>query len=343
MTFEARARDFFLEYCRSNADDFGEGYVRLRQQIRNILLQLEQCHLLGLHEKLLDFLESCSYFLYDAGYWQERLRWVQYAYEAALQLAATSPRETHRAAKCAYWIGWFRCRVEDYEGALDWAAKADQAFRASPFPSDRREPRVTQLLGLVATGQERDDAAEQLFLEALHEFQLDVNRSTTERVRGDKTYWVMTVETNLGDLEKARGATGDISHFQKAKKWYELVLDECKRRRSGVHDRYMAREARTLGNLGDVHRKLNDPQTKQTALDYYRQGYKTAQTIGLLNTQGACALGMAFLLERDNPRQAYHYFKEGVAIYDRLGSRARGHTSETERARQFIKSHPEFH
>ena len=121
---ESGAEDFFLEYCRANAEDLHHGYLAMKQQIKNLLFVLERCHSRNHYKSLLDFLESCSYFFYDMGYWQERLNWAEKGYDAALHLSSKDAGENHRAAKCAYWIGWFHCRGEKYEGASVWAEKS---------------------------------------------------------------------------------------------------------------------------------------------------------------------------------------------------------------------------
>jgi tetratricopeptide (TPR) repeat protein len=338
-----RAATYYLKFCRENSPNLRDGYRRLRLEIENIF------RLWDSPKTLLDFLEVCSYFLYDCGYWQQRVDWSIKGYDAALELAQTGgahgidrdkPSPHYRAGKCAQWVAWFHSRSKKYEKAEEWVRRADECFKVDqPL---RTDPRVSQLRGMIAQGRTQYEQAETFFQQALRGFQAQFEQTEGD-AKKDKEFWLSTIQTNLGDLYRLRGKSEDnADHYSKAETFYDRVLKESEKHccdSSGevvVYDRWAGRLARTLGNLGDVYRK--QPGTESRAVLHYRRGHRIAREIDYLNTIGACAIGLGLLQWPTD--EAKKLLSDAVQIFKKLGSRALGEEDDLKRAQELLEGEP---
>jgi len=338
-----RVQSHYLALCRRHAKDFRVGYPVLKQDLPNIIAVLRSCYERHQYRILLDFLEEISYFLYDTGHWPERLEWSQKGYQAAMELG-----DFHRAGKCTYWEGWYRWRVREWEAAREAAKRADECFhKAHPeMDKEEREPRVSQLLGMIAFGQQQFEEAENWYKQALAGFERQ-RASVAPEFQEDKDFWRVTVLTNLGDLAVFRGDQARrleesrlaTERYTEACDWYIKVRSEAEQRcghanQLRTYDRWAARLARTLGNLGDVNSRLSK---LDSAAECYQQGRNLATQMDLPNTRGACAVGLGLLCWRRNERGWEDLLKEGLEVFDRLGSRSPTEQENLSRAREIIE------
>lgn len=337
----SRAKRRYLEFLEDNAKDLRDGYNAIDSELQNIFAVLQHLQAQRDFESVLKYLRRLSYFLLDRGYWRERLEWSERGYQAATELAKIEVKNYRWAAKCAYWIGWYYCRSKQYTQAAEWAETADFCFKR--LEPRRQEPRVTQLLGMIQFGLQNYTEAQKLFHNALSGFECDLSQAKTDRERENKLFWLVTVKTNLGDLAKAKGdkATENASYYEEAEKWHKEVLQEARSRCCSPgteevqrYDRWAGRLARSLGNLGDVYRRQG---RVVDAVNCYEKGYRLAKELAYFNTIAACAVGLGLLLRDKDPSQAKRYLKEGLDIYERLGSRALGEAESLEEAREWLR------
>jgi hypothetical protein len=237
---ESRAQQYYLRLCEEKGDDLRDGYPLIKRAVPNILHLMERSYERQDFATVLDFLEVCSFQLFDMGFWKERREWSQRGYEAASRLAEHDSREMRRAGKFASVIGWFCCRGRQYDEAETWANEADRCFRLF-FGVDRTEPRIAQLRGMIATGKGEYKNAQSNYVEALNGFKKGWEQASG-RAKEDKLYWLTTASTNLGDLAKLEGdQSPDRQKYLEAEGWYRQVFDLARERccdNSVTVDRY---------------------------------------------------------------------------------------------------------
>lgn len=109
-----------------------------------------------------------------------------------------------------------------------------------------------------------------------------------------------------------------MRYYLKAKKVYQEVLETANRQCCDSNgnvikfDIWAARRARSMGNLGDIHRRLGQDSK---AREYYEVGLDLACDMGLKYTIAACKLGLGLIWEKDGERErASEYFREAFQI-----------------------------
>ncbi|RMG20990.1 MAG: hypothetical protein D6732_27745 [Methanobacteriota archaeon] len=320
--FGDRAAQYFLTFVEANIDDMKDGYRKIDKEILQIIHVMSWCYERQKYEIVLRYLEQISYYLWDRNHHDLRTQWAQKGIVAAKKLAQNDRRYFWQAGKCAYWLAWYYCRRDDLEESDRFAEQANKFFRKAK-PEVDEEPRILQLRGMIAHYRKKYDEAERYFLEALEKFEQEIEIAGNNAQQLNKRFWAVTVKTNLGDLYKAQGNIQQsqeekMRYYLKAKKVYQEVLETANRQCCDSNgnvikfDIWAARRARSMGNLGDIHRRLGQDSK---AREYYEVGLDLACDMGLKYTIAACKLGLGLIWEKDGERErASEYFREAFQI-----------------------------
>ncbi|MCE7984536.1 MAG: tetratricopeptide repeat protein [Caldilinea sp. CFX5] len=262
------------------------GLFDSRSSTKNIDAQV-----LVLMQYLITIGRNISSFLWEYGYWNERVQLCQWVFEVGLRV-----NDNQAAIYCANDIGWTLFNQGDIFNAEQWIRRSLKISEELGVPDKNLFMNTRNYLGLIAEAQGNYDEAEKAYFDILNFWK----ETTSKEPYGHLT----TAQLDLGRLYFTQGK------YDIARDWLRnsLLTAEKVVNYNNLHKilSFLGHISLAEGNIGE-------------AKVYYQRGLAELQRIPQPSGAAACKLGLARIAEQEGDiLSAEEFGKQSLEIFKQL-------------------------